>query len=685
MKKVIAFITSRKFTPWLLLILTILSFGLMIPFMGYFMDDWYLIWFKHTFGALQYPAYFALDRPLMGYFYVVANALLFNSESPLVWHIFGLLTRWVCTLALWQFLNTLWPKNNKQNTWVALLAAVFPGFLQHWIIVVYSFFYVCLAGLFFSFTLMIRALRSQKRFWLNYILSILIGVYSFAAAEFYSGLELIRPVIIWLVLTGLFPLRKQRFWQTLKYWSPYLVSFLGFTVWRAFFFESMNHAVAVTDQLSTSLFTMLTKTAAKLVQTIVDSVVNVWAQTLNLAEYPSMSRPALAIIALMVLVFTGLALWLKAFNRRATDAQDDTNDSWANQSFWLGAISLAVAILPFWAADLEVSTRYPYDRFMLAYLFGSCLLIAGLINQFARSRTLQIIFLALLVAAATGFQFNQMVRYKNLATYQKELMWQLVWRAPDLEPGTTIFAWNLPQQDYLSGNAITTEIQWTYSTTPVTESRSLDYMFIFLNSPQIESIEELSPNHRILYDFRTYDFKGSTNQVLMIGDNSSGCLRVLDENLTQIQSFTDFYPIPKRMLDAVSISNLNTIIPSSTQKTPPSHLFGSEPLHTWCYYFEKAELARQQEDYAQSYSLIQQANQLGYYPRDLTEWYPYIASALRLGHFDEAAELSSRIIVNDSVVKYGVCQTWEGYFGNLPAGSAERLNAETQYGMMECH
>jgi len=204
MQRVLSFITSRKFTPWLLLLLTIISFGLLIPFMGYFMDDWYLIWFKHTFGALQYPAYFALDRPLMGYFYVIANALLFNSESPLVWHIFGLLTRWVCTLALWQFLNTLWPRNLKQNTWVALLAAVFPGFIQHWIIVVYSFFYVCLAGLFFSFTLMIRAIRDRNHFWFNYILSILIGFYSFAAAEFYSGLELIRPVILWILLIPLF-------------------------------------------------------------------------------------------------------------------------------------------------------------------------------------------------------------------------------------------------------------------------------------------------------------------------------------------------------------------------------------------------------------------------------------------------------------------------------------------------
>jgi hypothetical protein len=682
MKKSLAFLTSRKFTPWLLLILTIVSFGLLIPFMGYFMDDWYLIWFKHTFGALQYPAYFSLDRPLMGYFYIAANALLFNSESPLVWHIFGLLTRLVCTLALWQFLNTLWPKNNKQNTWVALLAAVFPGFLQHWIIVIYSFFYICLAGLFFSFTLMIKAMRNRKRFWVYYILSVLIGFYSYAAAEFYTGLELIRPVIIWLVLIEFFPLRRQRLWQTLKLWSPYLVIYLAFMVWRAFFFESMNHAVSITSQLLASPREVLIKTAGKLIQTIVDSTVSIWTQTLNLANYPGFGKNALSIILLMVIVFTSLVLWLKSFNRQGNDSNDSEIDSWSKQSFWLAAISLVVAIVPFWAADLEVSPRYPYDRFMLAYLLGSCLLFAGLINQFTRSRILPIVFLALFTAISVGFQLNQAQDYKKLSDYQRNFMWQLTWRAPDLEPGTALLSNGLPYQDYLSGNAITTQVQWTYSQKEVASTRALDYMFIFINSPQLAAIEEMSPNHAINYDFRTYQFHGSTNQVLLIGGNSSGCLRVLDKSLTPARAFADLYP--KRMLDAASISTMDTILADANPKIPPQVLFGTEPAHTWCYFFEKAELARQKRDYAQAYNLIKDANGLGFFPKDLTEWYPYIDSALHLGHLEEAIELSNKIIQNDSVVRYGVCHTWENYSDSLATGDPKRENVKAQFSLMEC-
>jgi len=682
MKRVFSVITSRRFTPWLLLVLTLLSFGLMIPFMGFFMDDWYLIWFKHTFGALQFPAYFAYDRPLMGYFYIVANALLFNSESPLVWQLFGLVTRWVCTLALWQFLNTLWPKNNKQNTWVALLAAVFPGFLQHWIVVVYSFFYMCLAGMFFSFTLLIRAVRDRRHFWLNYILSILIGGYCFAAAEFYSGLELVRPVILWIALTGVIPIRKARLLQTIKYWAPSLALWLGFMVWRAFFFNSMNHAVAITSQLASSPGDVILKTLRKLVQTSVDSTINAWTQTLNLANYPAFGKTGLSIIVLAGIVFTALALWLRAQNHQGANTTEEPGDAWGKQSFWLGAISLIVALLPFWAADLEVSNRYPFDRFLLAYLFGSCLLVAGLINQLARSQKLQVIFLSLLVAASAAFQANLMVRYKNLSDFQHNLIWQLVWRAPDLQPGTALLANDFANQDYLSGNAITTEMEWTYSTTPVTESRKLDYMFIFINSPQLNSVEELSPNHDINYDFRTYKFNGSTNQSLLVGANSGGCLRVLDKNFTPVNTIVNLYS--KRMQDAQLISNLEVILPNAAQKTPPTHLFGSEPAHTWCYYFEKAELARQVGDYSQAYALIQQANQSGYYPKDLTEWYPFIDGALHTGHFNEAVELSSRIIVNEAVVQDGVCNTWENYANSLTPGSTDRQNAEQQLGIMEC-
>ena len=96
-------------------------------------------------------------------------------------------------------------------------------------------------------------------------------------------------------------------------------------------------------------------------------------------------------------------------------------------------------------------------------------------------------------------------------------------------------------QDYLSGNAITSEMEWIYSTAPVTNSRFLHYIFIFINSPPLDAVDELSPNHAINYEFRTY-IHGSTNQALLLADNSSGCLRVLDKTLTPVQPLLTSIP-----------------------------------------------------------------------------------------------------------------------------------------------
>jgi len=208
------------------------------------------------------------------------------------------------------------------------------------------------------------------------------------------------------------------------------------------------------------------------------------------------------------------------------------------------------------------------------------------------------------------------------------------------------------------------------------------YFFIFLGSPQQDAVEELSPDRAIDYSFRTWRFIGNTNHILAISDNSKGCLRVLDAELTPVNSVVELYP--KYMFDAVSLSNLDTIIGNGRQKIPPAHLFGNEPAHTWCYYFEKADLARQLGDYAQSYDHIKEANSMYFYPLDLTEWYPFIDSALHLGHFDEAAELSSRIILDGYLVHNGVCNTWQNYLETIRADEVLSEKTLDQLSKMKC-
>jgi hypothetical protein len=245
-------------------------------------------------------------------------------------------------------LNSLWPANKRQNTWVALLAAVFPGFTQQWFAVIYCFFFTCLAGFFVSITLMIRAIQNPKRFWINYPLSILLMAYCVPASEFFVGLELVRGAVIWLVVSR----TQQRFWKralkTIKFWTVYLIVFIAFMIWRAFFFVSVNHGVSIVPQLMGHPVDVLINSIKKVYQAMIDSLLNAWVNPFNITNYPAKGMMGILILVLSVLVLIGLILWLNKLPRQEDGEATDTPSLWHKEAFWIGLISVVVAVLPFW-------------------------------------------------------------------------------------------------------------------------------------------------------------------------------------------------------------------------------------------------------------------------------------------------------------------------------------------------
>src|SRR4030095_1121357 len=127
---------SRLFVPLLLLLVTIASFGLLIPRLGFYWDDWPVIYMKQTLGIRGFWDFYQYDRPLSAWTYFVFSPLL--GTSPLAWQIFTLLLRWGSAVFLWAGLNLLWPKKSLQVLWVALLFAAVPIFTQQAVAVAYK-------------------------------------------------------------------------------------------------------------------------------------------------------------------------------------------------------------------------------------------------------------------------------------------------------------------------------------------------------------------------------------------------------------------------------------------------------------------------------------------------------------------------------------------------------------------
>jgi hypothetical protein len=134
----------------------------------------------------------------------------------------------------------------------------------------------------------------------------------------------------------------------------------------------------------------------------------------------------------------------------------------------------------------------------------------------------------------------------------------------------------------------------------------------------------------------------------------NGCLRVLDpargDEVTYGQQ-------SRFLVDAIPLSDPANIMVDTNQtaKLP----FLSEPEHTWCYYFAKAELARQQGDWHQVIDLMDEARSLGYEPEDPFEWFTYIEAQALAGSIETAQELSNDVFKQENRARKGLCEVWK--------------------------
>ena len=65
----------------LIVVVTLLTYGILIPQLGFYRDDWYLLSTAQSQGPAGIIALFQIDRPLVGYLYAVAYRLLGNWAS----------------------------------------------------------------------------------------------------------------------------------------------------------------------------------------------------------------------------------------------------------------------------------------------------------------------------------------------------------------------------------------------------------------------------------------------------------------------------------------------------------------------------------------------------------------------------------------------------------------------------
>ena len=176
--------------------------------------------------------------------------------------------------------------------------------------------------------------------------------------------------------------------------------------------------------------------------------------------------------------------------------------------------------------------------------------------------------------------------------------------------------------------------------------------------------------------FRTMEFLGSTSQAVVIYVPANGCLRVLDPaNGDQVT----YSPFPESLTALIPLSKPSLILRRSPTLVLPAPPFGTEPPRTWCYYYEKADLARQGGDWQGVVALAADATQKGLLPEDAVEWLPFIEAEARAGSLVAAEQITRQAWNQEPKLQRGLCALWSRVQATGPLQAqtlAPRLMAE---------
>jgi len=652
-----AFADRSISTPLVLLVVCVLAYGLYLPWMGFYWDDWPWIWRYHMFGPQAIREIDAAFRPLAGLVLWLGAQLA--GESKLGWQLYNFVIRWLGSVTVWWALRQIWPQRKEIATWVAVLFVVYPGFTQQFVSINSSRHLFPLITFFLSLGWMGRAVHEKN--WRLTGLAVGFSLITMFTTEYYYGLEIARGVFLWTLFDTKAGNSRHKLATTLKAWLPYLVPWGGILIWRFGISQHVNYEVSLVDQILTSPLPTIWGVISTALSDFIEVSLGAWRKLFAFPN-PQVFGPKKTMLFWGLVGVSTAAAFIYA--QHSFPKSQDRKWNW--DALLIGAGMLLVSGLPFWATNLEIKLAFPNDRLTLPMMLGVSLVAVGLIDLLPR-QYLRSVVMALTVGLSVGVHFQNAASYQRDWDYQAAFFEQLIWRVPGLAAGTAILSPELPL-NYATDNSLTAPLNWVYGPDSLAAQQTVGLFYLDLRlGTKISALETEAP---ILSPGGSQPFESSTTQAIVIYHAPPACLRVLHPEYDRHMP-----GIPDEVDEAVPFSNLNQILPAADPPASlPEHLYGSTPTGSWCYYFELADLARQQKDWETIAALGDIAFSLGDSPNHAAERVPFIEAYAHTENWDTALALSLEAIKIDKRMGLMLCDTWERIERDT-AGTAQKAVA----------
>lgn len=616
---------------------------------GIYRDSWALFTGGHIDGPAKFFQIWEIDRPGVAYLYAVAYSLFGDNLLAYNLAIVGL--RFLGALGLLWSLRLIWPQARLQALLVVLIFIVYPGFIQLPNAMEYFPHITSLCLFTFSVAFMIKAIQFRQLFIkILLILSSLLftGLY-LLLMEYYFGMEGLRLALLWLLVIRLNPGKSfsRRAVELARKFLPYVIVVAVFLYWRIFLFSNQRASTDIDSMAGrfadSPLFAALTWFST-LAKDYFETAFFAWAVPPYPIIFGARLRDFLAagFAALIVVGLIFLVLWLL---RRPYEQYDfssgETDAHWSKQAILVGAFALLFALIPASFSSLNVAfDKTNYDRFTLPGIVAASLMLIGIVFAI-KNKSLRRGIIALCVLIGVMTHYLNGVDFANDWKNTRETYWQLAWRAPSIKPGTLLFG-TFFEQAGIGGNPV-----W-----PAT------MIYYPQPGPLRLASEVLIPGvARYLLDgrsiprnIRSFEMNLNFGNMLLLTRPTQGsCLHVIDGSAPDFTDADNF-----ATLSTAQYSDISRIDPDAAPASPPVALLGAEPAHDWCYYYEKASLARQRMDWQEIVSLGSEAASLGLRPDDYSEWIPFLLAYAYTGD-NSAVDALIPIIKEDLRARDSVC------------------------------
>jgi hypothetical protein len=316
----------------------------------------------------------------------------------------------------------------------------------------------------------------------------------------------------------------------------------------------------------------------------------------------------------------------------------------------VGLIGAIGALVPIIFGGREITYVLSGDRFSYPGAVSASIFLVGLISFLNRHVVTEVVF-SIMVFLSILTQFSNNAIYKLNYLQTNNTWWQLAWRIPQIVPTTMIsgnIEYGMNDEDYTFWGPANLIYYPTIGSVVITS----------------EILSESTLPHFIAREHGTYSRKNFSYEhdfrnLLIISKVSESCVHLIDGKHPEFSEYD-----AETLREAGKLSDLSLVdIASSFNPQPRIDLFGPEPDKGWCYYYQKAQLERQQGNWQKIADYGHATFEAEYYPSDPMEWLVFLQAFSYMN--DTLYTEVKKSVQDDAYTQSQACIVFASYTGEM--------------------